>query len=344
MMGATEGMAMARIYDPGSDIPTYDPVDSDPPISDPADTTPTASQPVTSDTLYGSGGSSIQGTDGADKLGGGRYNDTLHGLGGNDVLDGYDSSDMLFGDGGNDQLNGGRGYDTLDGGIGNDTLDGGSGVDSLVGGDGIDWVSYASASIGVMVDLTYGGITNDASGDIYSGIENVVGSQYGDILNGSSGSNTMIGGYGDDWVFGQDGNDMLNAGYGWDHMSGGSGADTFVSTGGDGPYADVINDFQQGVDRIGLAALGQTPFGSDGQLEQLYHEGSLVNAGWYSYQGPEGDTVVFNEADHTLYQVTTQAYYDDDYYDWYNRITSATPIATFIVNQPSLTTNDFVIM
>ena len=68
---------MARIYDPGSDIPTYDPVDSDPPISDPADTTPTASQPVTSDTLYGSGGSSIQGTDGADKLGGGRYNDTL---------------------------------------------------------------------------------------------------------------------------------------------------------------------------------------------------------------------------------------------------------------------------
>jgi Ca2+-binding RTX toxin-like protein len=293
---------------------------------------------------YGWSGLNIQGTEGADKLGGGAYADMIHGLGGNDIIHGYESSDSLFGDGGNDQLYGESGNDMLDGGVGNDTLDGGSGADTLIGGDGVDTVSYASATIGVMLDLPTGGITNDASGDTYFGVENVIGSNYGDIINGDNGSNTISGGAGDDWLFGQSGNDVLIGGAGCDHMSGGWGADTFVFSPGNGAYADLINDFQQGVDHIGLSGFGSNPFGRDGQLERLYHEGSLVNSGWYSYDGPEGDTVVYNEADHTLYQITTQAFYEDDYYDWYNVITSAAPIVTLAVVQPMLTTSDFVIM
>jgi Ca2+-binding RTX toxin-like protein len=118
----------------------------------------------------------INGTDGNDSLWAFHYAATIHGLGGNDTIRGDASSDLLFGENGNDTLFGGRAQDTIDGGTGNDTLEGGAGADRLVGGDGIDAVSYASATIGVMLDLANGGVTNDASGDIYAGIEKVFGS------------------------------------------------------------------------------------------------------------------------------------------------------------------------
>jgi Ca2+-binding RTX toxin-like protein len=357
-------MAMARIYDPESGDPIYDPLTDDP-VTDGPGSVPTP-DPLPgqggSDTVHQHAGVYAEGTDAADKLGGGHYADTLHGLGGDDVLNGYASSDRLFGEGGKDQLFGGQGNDTLDGGIdndtldgswgtdsldggmGNDTLDGGEGADTLVGGDGIDWVTYTNASIGVMVDMTYGGITNDAAGDIYSGVENLFGSSYGDIVNGSAGSNTILSGFGDDFVFGQGGNDLLDSGAGWDNMSGGAGADTFVVAPPYWTYTDRVNDFEQGVDRIGLTGFGPNPFGSDGWLALAYAEDELVNHGWYSYDGPATDRIVYNEFDHTLYQVTTQSYYEDEYYDWYNQITSATPLLQFTMVQPSLTANDFVIM
>lgn len=64
----------------------------------------------------------INGTDGDDSLGGGRYADNIYGLAGQDVLSG---------NGGDDTLSGGAGYDTLNGDLGNDTLYGGSGGDDI---------------------------------------------------------------------------------------------------------------------------------------------------------------------------------------------------------------------
>jgi hypothetical protein len=87
------------------------------------------------------------GLGGADRIKGGRGNDTLWGdlcdapgraSGGDDRLHGNAGNDKLFGGGGNDRLNGGSGKDTLDGGKGDDRLTGGPGVNKYKGGPGKD--------------------------------------------------------------------------------------------------------------------------------------------------------------------------------------------------------------
>ena len=75
---------------------------------------------------------------------------------GADTLAGTPNADTLEGFGGDDNLLG------LDG---NDTLDGGAGADTLVGGDGVDWLSYASATVGVTVDLGQGIAREGGSSD-----------------------------------------------------------------------------------------------------------------------------------------------------------------------------------
>ncbi len=88
-----------------------------------------------------------------------------------------------------------------------------------------------------------------------SEIENLLGSEGNDEILGNNLLNNITGNGGDDRITGSAGKDTL---------TGGSGADTFVFAAGDGsrnlPDADVIIDFQDGVDRIGLALA--LPFGA----------------------------------------------------------------------------------
>jgi Ca2+-binding RTX toxin-like protein len=284
----------------------------------------------------------IEGTEGNDSLNGFHYPFEIHGRGGHDTVRGGQSDDLLFGEGGNDQLFGEGSQDTLDGGSGNDTLTGGIGADRLVGGDGFDVVSYATATAGVTVYLGNVGLTNDALGDTYFGIEQLIGSSYDDDVHGDSGSNTINGEAGTDWLFGQAGDDMLTGGAGPDYLSGGVGADTYVFAPGNGADADVIDHFDPGIDRVDVTGFGMNPFGDNGQMEELHVTGRLIGSGWYSSLGPpEADTIVYNTADHTLYQVTTEWIYDG--FTDFNRITSATPIA-HLSNNPTLTANDFIVM
>ena len=78
----------------------------------------------------------IDGTEGADRLGGGDESDFVRGLDGNDTLSGNGDKDNLLGGLGNDVLTGGDGDDLLQGGDGFDVLRGGSGNDTLGGGTG----------------------------------------------------------------------------------------------------------------------------------------------------------------------------------------------------------------
>jgi hypothetical protein len=133
----------------------------------------------------------LTGTDLADLINAGAGDDIVHGGNGNDTINGQAGNDQLFGDAGHDTLNGGDGNDILNGGEGNDTLAGGAGSDTLIGGNGVDTVSYATSAMGVMLDLTNGGVTNDASGDTYSGIENVTGSAFGSFGHPSSASSAF---------------------------------------------------------------------------------------------------------------------------------------------------------
>src|SRR6185369_9827857 len=93
------------------------------------------------------------------------------------------------GNSGADTLQGGSLNDTLSGGAGNgDVLIGGPGADALDGGGGTgDRADYSTASSGLTADLlTPANNTGDAAGDSYSGIENLRGSAFSDVLRGDS--------------------------------------------------------------------------------------------------------------------------------------------------------------
>lgn len=133
----------------------------------------------------------------------------------------------------------------ITGGGGNDNLSGRGGNDSLIGGGGVDLVSYALASAGVMLDLSLGSASNDGEGgaDSLSGIENVLGSAFGDSLTGGAGANTLTGGAGDDILSGLDGADVLLGGLGSDTLRGGSGAANQLQGGvGNDTYVLDAND------------------------------------------------------------------------------------------------------
>jgi len=108
----------------------------------------------------------------------------------------------------NNRLAGAGGADSLSGLAGNDTLIGGAGADTLDGGTGTDTASYASATVGVVVNLTAGaGTTGDASGDVLIAIENLTGSVFADALTGDGAANRLDGGAGADTLIGAAGND-----------------------------------------------------------------------------------------------------------------------------------------
>ena len=139
------------------------------------------------------------------------------------------SHDRLFGSGSGDTLDGNTGNDELYGGNGDDTLIGGGGADKLIGGGGSNTASYASAGHGLLASLTSSSTnTNDAEGDTYSSIQNLVGSNYADTLIGDARNNLLNGGLGNDVLIGATGNDILIAGGGTDRLEGGADNDTYV--------------------------------------------------------------------------------------------------------------------
>lgn len=168
----------------------------------------------------------IQGGNADDTIRGFDGNDELRGGGGADRVEGGDGADLLYGEDGNDRLIGGNGDDLLNGGQGNDRLEGGA---------GIDWALYDGGGP-VNVNLATGQASGQGADTLFS-IENIRGSAFSDVLIGNNSANTIVGNGGSDT------------------MTGGGGADTFVL----GPHTSgniTITDFQNGVDRIDLRALG----------------------------------------------------------------------------------------
>jgi Ca2+-binding RTX toxin-like protein len=142
------------------------------------------------------------------------------------LIGGDTLNDQLIGTAFDDMLDGRGGNDWLMGAAGNDTLDGGAGADRLDGGEGIDTAWYVYSPAGVVVNLAGVNLFGDAAGDILNGIENVVGSNYRDILIGDAGDNQLAGAGGDDTIDGGAGNDRLAGGLGVNELEGGAGHDT----------------------------------------------------------------------------------------------------------------------
>ena len=135
--------------------------------------------------------------------------------------------DTVIGNSAANYLEGQDGNDNLQGNGGNDILEGGSGADRLDGGAGMDWVSYRGSNTAVTVNLEQETLTGShAEGDVIIDIENVIGSDYGDVLEGDSRANWFDGGPGNDEISGNAGDDVLEGGPGADRLTGGAGEDT----------------------------------------------------------------------------------------------------------------------
>ena len=170
------------------------------------------------DWLYGGeGDDELRGSEGNDRLFGEVGDDKLYGGDDDDELHGGDNHDQLNGEIGEDSLYGDEGDDELNGGEGNDRLFGETGADQMDGGSGVDWVFYQESEAGVTVNLTDGtGEGGHAEGDILTGIENVMGSDYADVITGDNAANQLEGGDGDDSLHGGGGSDRLDGGDGID--------------------------------------------------------------------------------------------------------------------------------
>ncbi len=197
--------------------------------------------------------SNIQGLGGNDEIYAAGGNDTVNGGLGDDLLDGGPGNDALTGGGGLDtaaygsattgvsvslaisgpQDTVGAGTDTLvgisnligsahndilTGDANRNQLEGGNGDDTLIGGGGEDSANYVKAGAGVTVSLAIVGPqdTLGAGTDTLSGIENLHGSIYNDVLTGNAGNNALNG---------DAGNDIMDGGLGDDVFKGGAGKD-----------------------------------------------------------------------------------------------------------------------
>ena len=199
----------------------------------------------------------------------GTGNDTISGI---ENLVGSALADTLTGDAGANRIDGGAGDDTLSGGDGDDVLVGGAGNDTLLGGAGIDTVDYSGATSGVTVNLTMTGAQVTGMGDdTLGGIENLVGSAFGDTLTGDAGANRIEGGAGNDTISGGAGNDVL---------IGGEGSDTLFY--GDLTDAVLIN-----------LTDGQVSAGAQGGIDQVSgFENAILGAGDDQFVGDANNNSV----------------------------------------------------
>lgn len=201
---------------------------------------------------YAAGGAGADTIDGA----AGSY-DLVYGGGGPDIITaGSGSGNVLKGDVGNDTMTGSPSYDDLDGGPGNDKLAGGDGddtlrpgpgVDTVGGGPGEDSVAYFASASGVVVDLKTGKATGEGD-DTISGVEDVFGSEFADVLRGTSAANYLGGDLGNDLIVGRGGPDNLWGGAGTDTADFGGAATgvtaSLVTGNASGDGADTLHEFE----------------------------------------------------------------------------------------------------
>lgn len=220
---------------------------------------------------------------------------------GNDVMTGTGANDFLAGGAGDDTLSGLGGNDTLLGGLGKDTLDGGLGNDIINGGGDIDWAYYNSAKGGVKINLTLLTSQNtlNAGSDTLSNIENLLGSNYRDILSGNASANIFKSGAGYDSINGGTGNDILNGQTGNDVLTGALGKDIFQLTTALNAKTNIdrITDFSVTDDTIQIENSVFTSLSKTGTLAA----GQFKSGAGLTAAADINDYVIYNSSTGALY-------------------------------------------
>ena len=165
------------------------------------------------------------------------------GAGMDQIFGGVDAEHLIGGDG-HDFLKGGDGDDTLDGGAGDDYLYADKGNDEIKGGEGIDTILFDKIIqaenklvLDLFKDVSAQADNAELGSNTISGIENAIGTNMGDVMNGNGYDNIINGADGDDIINGGRGNDELLGGAGNDTLKGGRGKDTLEG----GAGKDILN-------------------------------------------------------------------------------------------------------
>lgn len=239
----------------------------------------------------------IYGSQFADKVIGSNSNELVRMRAGNDSIAGNGGGDSLYGDSGSDTILGGLGGDFLDGGTNNDVLNGGAGADrfmasfgddTVIGGDGAgDSLSLIAASGGTSTTFSGAGagaaLGAGLGSEIFTGIEHIAGSNFGDTVTGSSGNDSfamgagadvMNGGAGLDALLGEAGNDLLIGGANADKLRGGTGSDVFRYD-ALADRGDTLLDFASGSDSI---LIDKSGFGLAPAYDLIFRSGIGITA------------------------------------------------------------------
>jgi len=191
-----------------------------------------------------------------------------------ETISGRDSDDLIEANAGADVIDGEIGDDTIFAGAGDDTIDGGEGGDSIEGGDGYDWLTHANSLVGVRMDLGVRlGQGGTAAGDVVSGVEAMIGSDWNDTLGGSLAYNVIEGGTGRDLIEGKDGIDTLRGEDGNDTLVGGADAD--LLGGGDG--SDTA-DYRGSAEAVRVSLADGTATGGDAEGDTLFSIENLAGS------------------------------------------------------------------
>jgi len=168
------------------------------------------------------------------------------------------------------QAYGGENPDSLD------TVDGGAGDDLYVAAENtalfinLDTVAHQSAGFVLPAKNLLANQNQTSLGtDIVKNFERAHGAGLADIIMGSAAVNSLDGGGGDDELWGFGGNDYLSGGGEDDYLVGGAGADSLSGDTGADRFVfkalsdsgitrstrDIIQDFEDGIDKIDLSAM-----------------------------------------------------------------------------------------
>jgi Ca2+-binding RTX toxin-like protein len=254
----------------------------------------------------------IVGTAGPDDLVGTPQNDVIAGLDGWDTIDGRGGADVICGDDGRDHLHGGRGDDRLYGGLDGlstdrgdepvvvgDVVYGGPGDDLFDGGlddrarvQRPDEISYATAGRRVSASLATLSARGQGRDRFTAQTWRLVGSPYGDYLEGTALADVIEGGGGDDLLNGRAGDDVLTP----DNRRGPQDADIVRA----GPGDDRVQSFA-GRDRVfgGGGADGLYDWGARGADRLVGGPGDdylldvLVDRARQGVTGGAGDDYVY---------------------------------------------------
>jgi Ca2+-binding RTX toxin-like protein len=218
----------------------------------------------------------------------------------NDIIVGNQSNNVLDGGDGDDYLDGAAGLNTLIGGKGNDTFQAFDGTNHMVGGNGIDTVLYASDN-GMVINLTDPSLnTDEAAGDTYETVENVViNANLGDdTVTGNAADNMISPGGGNDTLYGLEGADTFRIAYrGADHADGGLGVDTVDYLSGSQSADTMVLDLIDQMLNSGAAA-GDTFFSIENVRGTIGND--TINGGVWSnlLEGNGGDDVIRGRGGH----------------------------------------------